>query len=85
MVGEVMQVGWESDCDDDTEDFDLDENELRVEWLGIGSESVCVDEIFVSDKTFVRGNLVVLKSSYKQSGTITKVDTFVDLKVSKHL
>lgn len=82
-MGEVMQVGWESDDEEDSEHLDLAEDEIRVEWLGSGNEKIAVSEIFVSDKTFVRGNLVVMESSYKQSGIITKVETFVDLRVSQ--
>jgi len=77
IVGEVIQVGWESDDEDQEE---IEENEILVEWLGeTDPQVVPVADIFVSDKTFIRENLVVLKSSHKQSGTITKVSTFVDL------
>mmetsp|Transcript_17618 Transcript_17618/g.27228 ORF Transcript_17618/g.27228 Transcript_17618/m.27228 type:complete len:831 (-) Transcript_17618:23-2515(-) len=78
-VGEVMQVGWESD-DEQSDDEELEEDQLRVQWAGSSeSEIHQLEEIFVSDKTFIRENLVALKTSHKQSGVIKAIKTFVDL------
>ena len=77
-----MQVGWDSDDDDNSDDEELEENQLRVDWAGYNeSEVVTLDEIVISDKTFIKENLVASKDSHMQSGTVKDLHCLVDLQV----
>ena len=86
-VGEVLEVGWESDEydfeeEDEEDQRELWEHEIRVAWQGTDQHQILpLDEVDLSDKTFSRGCLVAPLSSPTQCGVITNASIFVDVHV----